>query len=52
MTTDPKDIREAVRELVKDNAALTEKVAVLTQIVKNHEHDKRDGGIKFDVGYL
>jgi hypothetical protein len=52
MTDDPEDIWEAIRELTADNATLKEKVEVLTKVIKNHEHDTRDGSIKFDVGYL
>ena len=52
MTDDDDGLRKAVRELVKDNATLQERVDMLTKIIKTHEHDARDGGIKFDVGYL
>ena len=46
------DDHKAVRELAEDIAALKERVDILTKVVKSHEHDKRDGCTKFDVGYL
>ena len=52
MTDDEDDVKKLVRDLVKDNATLKERVETLAKVIKNHEHDKRDGSIKFDVGYL
>lgn len=52
VTDDADAIWKVVRELAKDNASLKEKVEILTKVIGNHEHDKRDGSIKFDVGYL
>jgi len=52
MTEELNEIRTAVRTLAEKNAKLEEKVETLVKVVKNHEHDKRDGSTKFDVGYL
>ena len=52
MTDETTDTQSAIRALVKEIAEQKERVDILTKIVKNHEHDKRDGCTKFDVGYL
>jgi hypothetical protein len=41
-----------INELTREVATLKEQVEILKKIVKTHEHDSRDGCIKFDVGYL
>lgn len=46
------EIRKSVRELAEKVSAQTVRIETLVKIVKNHEHDKRDGCTKFDVGYL
>jgi hypothetical protein len=52
MSTEIEEIRITVRELVKKSAQLEERVETLTKFIKNHEHDSRDGGAKFDMAYL
>lgn len=52
MTEELNEIRKAIREVVAENAKHEERVDTLTKIVKSHEHDKRDGSMKFDVAYL
>ena len=45
-------IRAEIGALGAKVAAQTERIETLIKIVKNHEHDRRDGCTKFDVGYL
>ena len=52
MTEEMDEIRKTVAELLKETAAQKERLSTLTKVVKNHEHDTRDGCTKFDVGYL
>lgn len=46
------EIRKTVRDLTKQAAVHEERIETLTKMLKNHEHDERDGCTKFDMGYL
>jgi hypothetical protein len=52
MTEELDEIRKEVRAMLVEHGKLTEKVETLIKVVKLHEHDKRDGCTKVDVGYL
>lgn len=52
MTEELDEIRKEVRAMLVEQGKLTEKVETLIKVVKLHEHDKRDGCTKVDVGYL
>jgi hypothetical protein len=52
MTEELDEIRKEVRAMLVEHGKLTEKVEILIKVVKLHEHDKRDGCTKVDVGYL